>query len=66
MNILFSFKNLPSQEMLYVSVHKLDLFVLNKRRRGRKDELSRLKTNKELYLQSKTYISKPSRNRNNS
>lgn len=66
MNILFSFKNLPSQEMLYVSMHKLDLFVLNKRRRGRKDELSRLKTNKELYLQSKTYISKPSRNRNNS
>lgn len=66
MNILFSFKNLPSQGMLYVSVHKLDLFVLNKRRRGRKDELSRLKTNKGLYLQSKTYISKPSRNRNNS
>lgn len=65
MNILFSLKYLPSQGMLYVSVHQLDLFVLNKRREW-KYELSRSKINKELYLQSKTCLSKPFRKRNNS
>lgn len=35
MNILFSFTYLPAQGMLYISVHKLDLFVLREAGEGK-------------------------------
>jgi len=64
MNIPFSFKYLPSQGMFYVSVHKLDLFVLNKRGRGGKEELSRYRKQIKNDKDSLKHVSKPSRNRN--